>query len=380
MKNKSLTTTSQQPPLILGIDTSCDETSAAVSCGRVILSNIVASQIDLHQEFGGVFPTLAKRAHQENIEAVVKKALKQAQTNFEKIDAIAITLGPGLAPALEVGIKYAPKLGEKFNKPVLTINHIEAHALSVLAERNSHSYDVKKPKTLPAWRPENLGIEFPILSVVVSGGHTEFILINKIGKYQILGQTIDDAAGEALDKVGRMLNLGYPAAPAIEELAKKGDKNRFKFPLPMTTKKNFNLSYSGLKTSAHRLITELKEKKQWNQQTIIDLAASFQYAVFRHLAYKLDKLLAIKQQESKEKQIKQIWLGGGVSQNIAFRRQMRKVAREYKLKVKTPFAKRLCSDNAAMIALVGNFHFLQQRKNQKMDRKPNWRIHQVDIF
>jgi len=371
MKNKLSTTTSQKPPLILGIDTSCDETSAAVSCGRVILSNVVASQIDLHQEFGGVFPTLAKRAHQENIEVVVKKALKQAQTNFEKIDAIAVTLGPGLAPALEVGIKYAQKLGAKFNKPVLTINHIEAHALSVLAERNSHSYNIKKPATLPAWLPENLGIEFPILSVVVSGGHTEFILINKIGKYQILGQTIDDAAGEALDKVGRMLNLGYPAAPAIEKLAKKGDKNRFKFPLPMTTKKNFNLSYSGLKTSAHRLITELKEKNQWDQQTIIDFAASFQQAVFRHLAYKLNKLL------TENKQIKQIWLGGGVSQNIAFRRQMRKVAREYKLDVKTPFAKRLCSDNAAMIALVGNFHFLQQRKNQKMDRKPNWRITKI---
>ncbi len=400
LKNQTL------PPLILAIDTSCDETSAAVTLGRIVLSNIIASQTEIHQEYGGVFPTLAKRAHQQNIKPVVKTALKRAGVKLSQLDAVAVTAGPGLAPALEVGIDFAKKLSLQENMPLAAINHIEAHALSVLAYRCSRDLPIKeilqKKESLGSEKPfadslkikklasalvnfkkQELQAKFPVLAVVVSGGHTEFILVKDIGSYQILGQTIDDAAGEALDKVGRMLNLGYPAAPAMEELAKKGDKHRFQFPLPMTEKPNFNVSYSGLKTSAQRLIEELKADSSWNQETIIDFSASFQFAVFRHLDYKLNKLL---QHFEKDEQpaIKQIWLGGGVARNIELRRHLRKIARNFNLKVKTPYEKRLCSDNAAMIGIAANFHYLSgstipARPSQidKLDRRPNWPLDKI---
>ena len=395
-----MTTQSSLPPLILAIDTSCDETSAAVTLGVNVLSNVVSSQAEIHEQYGGVFPTLAKRAHQQNIEPVIAAALSRAGVELSQLDAAAVTTGPGLAPALEIGIEHAQQLSSKQGLPLISVNHIEAHALSVLAEKRSRSIpfqdilDFKsndQPQAanpaqlaalLPEWKRPQLNL-FPVLALVVSGGHTVFLLIKQIGAYQVLGQTIDDAAGEALDKVGRMLNLGYPAAPALEQLAEQGNKTRFQFPLPMAHRSDFDLSYSGLKTHAHRLIKQLKAEGNWNQQTVKDFGASFQFAVFRHLTYKLDKLLETLSANNQHG-IDQIWLGGGVARNIKLRRQLRKTASRHQLKIKTPFEKRLCSDNAAMIGIAANFHYQAQDiilpgspQKSQLDRQPSWSIDQV---
>ncbi len=378
-------------PLILAIDTSCDETSAAVTLGRVVLANIIASQAEIHAEYGGVFPTLAKRAHQQNLEPTINKALKQASVKPQQLDAVAVTLGPGLAPALETGIKQAQKLAKKWNKPLIAVNHIEAHLLSVLATRNKRHFPVKQilklkmqRKTLnpdlvtalptTSIRALNQSLNNPILGMVFSGGHSQFVLIDKIGQYQILGETVDDAVGEALDKVGRMLGLGYPAAPVIEKLAKKGHPDRFDFPLPMTTVKNFNLSYSGLKTAAHRLIIDLENEEKLDQKAIIDLAAAFQKAVFRHITYKLDKLLE-ELIRNKNKKINQAWQGGGVTQNVMLRRVIRKTLSGYDITLKTPYENRLCSDNAAMIGVTAGLKYgVRLNQIESLDRKPNWSI------
>jgi N6-L-threonylcarbamoyladenine synthase len=416
------------PPLILAIDTSCDETAAAVTWGRVVLSNVIASQAEIHRPYGGVYPTLAKRAHQQNIRPTINTALDRARIEPKQLQAIAVTIGPGLAPALEIGLKTAKDLSQAWDKPVIACNHLEGHALSILAHRRSRSFAQLQERQLkinhpdfPAWQTAAINQRyFPLLALVVSGGHSQFVLVKKIGDYQVLGQTIDDAAGEALDKVGRMLNLGYPAGPVMEELAKKGAADRFQFPLPMTTRPDFNLSYSGLKTSAHHLITDLRSKKQLDAQATADVAASFQYAVFRHLTYKLDKLLAAAQKEtrlpqnqqaaeSKEQvagpgklgqsevketnentkegreiktqlapllQADQVWLGGGVAANIQLRRQLRTTLRPYKLRLKTPYEKRLCGDNAVMIGLAANFLWQrgsvwQKEQLKKLERQPS---------
>ena len=386
--------TQTSPPLILAIDTSCDDTAAAVTLGRVVLANVVAAQTDLHRPYGGVFPTVAKQAHKENIKPAVNKALKQAGVTLQQLDAIAVTLGPGLAPALEVGIELAQELAKAWKKPLIPINHIEAHALSSLARANKKIYSISPLLTakknlekidhkliarLPlsnktSFNQQNI---FPVLAIVVSGGHSEFIKINQLGNYEILGQTIDDALGEALDKVGRMLGLGYPAAPVIEKVAIHGDENKFKFPLPMTTSGDFNLSYSGLKTAASRLVSQLQADSQLSQQAILDLAASFQYACFRHLTYKLNKLLIDQNYSVDKKPFKQVWLGGGVSQNNKLRKMLRKILRSYQLKLFTPYSKKICSDNAAMVGIAANFHWdisLADSNFLKLDRKPSWSI------
>lgn len=393
----------KQLPLILAIDTSCDETSAAVTLGRIVLSNIIASQVNLHQAYGGVYPTLAKQAHQKKIKLVVKQALKKAGIKITDIDALAVTIGPGLAPALEVGIKFAKNMAKKYHKPLIAINHIEAHLFSVLALRKKRHLPIKEFisfKNSQKKSPQNslklfgqlfkaaascsktFDNSFPILGLVFSGGHSQFILINNVGDYKILGETIDDALGEALDKVGRILGLGYPAAPVIEKLAKKGEENSFKFPLPMTEVKSYDMSYSGLKTSAHRKIKELKTKKKLDQKTITNFAASFQYASFRHLCYKLDKLLINRQtlsKKNKTKQLKQAWLGGGVASNIKLRKMIRDTLKPYSIELKVPFEKRLCSDNAAMIGITAGFKLQHPQDENKskltsFDRKPSWLI------
>ncbi len=394
-------------PLILGIDTSCDETSASVTLGRMVLSNVIASQTNIHQPYGGVYPSLAKQAHQEKIMPVIRLALKRAGVDFVQLDVIAVTLGPGLAPALEVGINQAKKLAHKWHKPLITVNHVEAHMLSVLLQRKSQQMSIKKLLRERTGHP-NISINyhqqpepaiFPVLGLVLSGGHSQFVQINNFGNYEVLGETIDDAVGEALDKVGRMLGLGYPAAPVMEKLARQGDPDKFKFPLPLTTVNDFNLSYSGLKTAAHRLIKSLEAENKLTQQTILDLSASFQHAVFRHLAYKLNKLLEHRKQKNKQQQGKlkkdqlrkneqqkdkqffsQVWLGGGVASNINLRQTIRRILRPYNIELQTPFEKRLCGDNAAMIALTAGYKMSYTRKNylqaqlKDLDRKPSWRI------
>jgi N6-L-threonylcarbamoyladenine synthase len=360
-------------PLIFAIDTSCDDTSAAVTAGQVVLSNIVASQTQLHKEFGGVFPTVAKQAHKENIDPVIRAALKRAQVTLKDISAIAITQGPGLAPALEVGIEKAKQLCKENDLPLIAVNHIEGHALSALAQPKSKNE--AEPIALSA-HPKIDQLEFPLLSIVVSGGHTEFILIKDIGVYERVGFTVDDAAGEALDKFGRMVDLGYPAGPTIEQFAEKGDPKKYQFPLPMTTSGNANMSFSGLKTSARNMTEEMKANTPLTQHDIYDLCASFQYSVFRSITYKLNKLLP-------HTPLFGVLLGGGVAANMTLRASLRHTLKPYKLKLYTPYTKKLCMDNAAMIGLVGGLKFDRNQLVTNIDeveRIPRWRVDQPISF
>jgi len=374
---------------ILAIDTSCDDTSAAVTDGLVVLSNIVASQNQIHEKFGGVFPTLAKQAHQENIEPTINLAMQVAQLDWSLINAIAVTVGPGLAPALEVGITQAKKLAIQYNKKIIAVNHLEGHALSPLALNHSR----KRGKQA------DTKVNLPSLAVVISGGHSEFILVQQLGQYQKLGQTIDDAAGECLDKVGRLLNLGYPAGPLVEKFAKKGQASKFSLPKAMTMQDNFNLSFSGLKTAARNLITDLEKQNKLDQQTTYDLAASLQEAVFGQIIYKLERILLspnlvagtypkrnfldqIKNGQAPKTLINEIWLGGGVAANINLRRKIRQLLEKYqeqsgkKIQLKVPYSKKLCSDNAAMIGLVAGLKYSRNEfaKLNDLDRKPNFTI------
>lgn len=350
--------------IILAIDTSCDDTSAAVTKGWQVLSNVIASQTQLHKPYGGVFPTVAKQAHKENIDPTVAIALKRAGVTWEDIDAIAVTQGPGLAPALEVGITYAKEQAKLHNLPLIPVNHLEGHLLTVLAVPKTH---VPKVPT------------FPILGLIISGGHSEFLLVNDFGKYERIGATIDDAAGEALDKIGRMLDLGYPAGPVVEIFAKKGDHLAHQFPLPMTTSGDYNLSFSGIKTFARNLVASLEADGKLNsQQAIFDLAASVQYSVFRHITHKLRKILI------DHPEITEIWLGGGVAANMSLRKAIRATAKEARaqlkkfsspsnvksLKLHTPYTKRLCQDNAAMIGVAAQFG----KASNDFDRKPNLKL------
>jgi len=371
---------------ILAIDTSCDDSSASVVDGRMILSNIVASQNQIHKAYGGVFPTLAKQEHKKNIDPTINLAIKQARTNWSEIDAIAVTIGPGLAPALEVGVEKAKELAKKYKKKIIAVNHIEAHALSPLAIKLS-----KKKKEI-----EQLEKSLPSLAIVISGGHSEFILVDKIGHYQKIGQTIDDACGECLDKVGRLLNLGYPAGPLLEKFAKKGQAGKFVFPKAMTSQANFDLSFSGLKTSARNLIADLENKNQLNKQVVYDLALAIQTTVFEQIVYKLERILLsqnltqklypnrdfmkhLKKGQVIPTKINEIWLGGGVAANISLRKTIRKVLHKYqqlsgkKIVLKVPYSKKLCGDNAAMIGLVASFKYSRNEFTQEnqLDRQPN---------
>lgn len=339
---------------ILAIDTSCDDTSAAVTKGTIVHSNIIASQTQLHKQYGGVFPTVAKQAHKENIEKVVQEALTRARVTWKHIAAIAVTQGPGLAPALEVGITSAKSLAAQHHLPLIPVNHIEGHALSPLAERLPRRKQ-QKPTTIMT----------PALCLVISGGHSEFTQVTTIGEYQRLGWTVDDAAGEVLDKVGRMLNLGYPAGPVIEKFAKYGDHKTFTFPLPMTSSGNYNLSFSGLKTAARNMIEKLEIEEKLDRQTIYNFCASFQFAVFRAICYKLEKILIGAQLET---EFKEVWLGGGVAANLELRRMIRETLRPYNLKLRVPYTKRLCMDNAAMIGVVGGFKLDQEVTLPALDK------------
>lgn len=344
----SKTATTLPTPVLLAIDTSCDDTAAAVVCGQLVLSNIVASQVQLHKPFGGVFPTVARTAHQENWPRVVQLALQRAQVSWKDLSGIAVTVGPGLAPALEVGIAAAKQLAAEHNLPLIPVNHIEAHAWSVLAQPKTKEKTVTAVlSTTQLPKPQ-----FPVLAIIVSGGHTQFVHVNALSDYKVLGQTLDDAAGECLDKVGRMLNLGYPAGPVVETFAKLGDAKKFSFPLPMTTSANYDLSYSGLKTHARNLISKLESEHAFDQQLTYDLCASLQKGVFTHLTYKLTKLL-----QQSEVKFSEVWLGGGVAANQTLRATLRQTLKPFGLTLKVPYSKRLCGDNAAMIGVIGALHF-----------------------
>ncbi len=359
----------QSDYIILSIDTSCDETAAAITVGQRVLSNVIWSQIDVHRPWGGVVPDLARKEHQKHLGEVIQLAIARANANskrfqlpwrinWDTIDAIAVTQGPGLAIALEVGIKKAKKLAQKYHRPLIAINHMEGHLLSSLA-RNSKS-QIPNSKTEPSIK------KMPTLGLLVSGGHTQLVLVKKIGDYQLLGETLDDAAGEAFDKVAKMLDLGYPGGPIIEELAHQGNPRRFQLPVPMARDPSLNFSFSGLKTACLYKLRAIP-KKEKDRQFLADFAASFQATLTKAITIKLKKALEMHHPE-------QIFLGGGVINNLYLRQQIRSVARKYNIPVFTPYSRNLISDNAAMIGIAAFYKALRKEFVQNissLDRNPN---------
>ena len=333
---------------ILGIETSCDETAAAVvENGRDILSSAVASQEDLHAQFGGIFPEVASRQHILAIFPIIDQALKEAHLKLADLDGIAVTRGPGLPGSLVVGINMAKGLAIGSDLPLLGINHLEGHLYSAwLGEEG------KKQKKAP---------QFPLLALIVSGGHTELILMKDHLVYERLGGTLDDAAGEAFDKVARLLELGYPGGPAIQNEAKEGDPKAFEFPRAWLDD-SFNFSFSGLKTAVLRTVQQLEKQKSSLPKA--DLAASFQAAVVEVLFQKT--ILAAEEYGTKD-----ILIAGGVSANSALRDKFTS-QRKYKVHI-PPLS--LCTDNAAMIAGAGCYRFFAgQRDDLEMDAAPTWSI------
>jgi len=333
---------------ILGIETSCDETAAAVvENGRDILSSAVASQVDLHAQFGGIFPEVASRQHILAIYPIVDQALKEAHLKLADLDGIAVTRGPGLPGSLVVGINMAKGLAIGSDLPLLGINHLEGHLYSAwLGEEG------KKKSKVP---------RFPLLALIVSGGHTELILMKDHLVYDRLGGTLDDAAGEAFDKVARLLDLGYPGGPAIQNEAEEGDSKAFEFPRAWLDE-SFNFSFSGLKTAVLRTVQQLKKQKSSLPKA--DLAASFQAAVVEVLFQKTI-------QAAEEFGTKDILIVGGVSANSTLRHKFTS-QRKYKAHI-PPLS--LCTDNAAMIAGVGCYRFCAgQRDDLEMDAAPTWSI------
>ncbi|MEJ2448185.1 MAG: tRNA (adenosine(37)-N6)-threonylcarbamoyltransferase complex transferase subunit TsaD [Anaerolineales bacterium] len=333
---------------ILGIESSCDETAAAVvENGRVILSSAVASQVDLHAQFGGIFPEVASRQHILSIYPIVDQALKDAHLKLTDLDGIAVTRGPGLPGSLVVGINMAKGLAIGSGLPLLGINHLEGHLYSPwLAEDDR---ELPEPP------------DFPLLALIVSGGHSELILMKEHLVYERLGGTLDDAAGEAFDKVARLLELGYPGGPAIQKAAEDGDPSRFDFPRAWLDD-TYDFSFSGLKTAVLRTVQDLE--KSTSKLPVEDLAASFQAAVVEVLYKKTIKA-------AEEFETSDILVAGGVSANQALRKKFKSL-RKYRVHI-PPLS--LCTDNAAMIAGAGCFRFQAGfRDDLEMDAAPTWSL------
>jgi N6-L-threonylcarbamoyladenine synthase len=333
----------EQNTRMLAIETSCDETAAAVvENGTTILSNIIASQTDLHAQYGGVFPEVASRKHIEVVYSVIEKALHEAHLGVEDLDCIAVTCGPGLVGSLLVGVNVAKGLSLARNIPLLGINHLEGHVYSL-------------------WLTEAANeIEFPLLTLVVSGGHTELYLVAGHLQYRHLGGTLDDAAGEAFDKVGRLLGLPYPGGPAIDRVSGNGDPTAFRFPRAIMAD-GYNFSFSGLKTAV------MRESKRFDEDRmpVEDLAASFQAAA-------VDALTRKTALAAEEFDVTAVHLVGGVSANSALRNEMRN---NLAVPVRYP-SEILCTDNAAMIAAAAHQHFVHgHRDDLGLDVVPGLQLH-----
>ena len=337
---------------ILGIETSCDETAAGVidfhGPGKgLILSDIVYSQLEQHKAYGGVVPEIAARAHLENIDDVIIRAMKQSGIAFDALDGIAATIGPGLVGGLLVGANAARALALSLNKPFFGINHLEGHALTT---RLTH------------------GITKPYLLLLVSGGHTQLLEVKAVGEYQLLGTSIDDAAGEAFDKIAKLLGLGYPGGPIIETLAQQGDAKRFAFPRPMKGREGFDFSFSGLKTAVRQQALKLQPV---SEQDKADLAASFQQAVGESLCDRLDKALAL-WAETHPQQTASLVIAGGVAANQFLRNAFETLCAQHEAELICP-PLRLCTDNAVMIAWAAAEKYYQGFKpDLDVVVKPRW--------
>lgn len=354
-------------PLILAFDTSCDETSVSVLKGRKVLSNSIASQVEIHAEFGGVVPDVARREHEKNIQPMYEEALEKAKVTIEEIEYIAATYGPGLAIDLEIGLKFAQKLAIDHNKPFIPINHMEGHLLSGLLLNSKGTGLISNEKL------ENI---FPALGLLISGKHTEIIYVEELGKYKKLGQTLDDAVGEAFDKVGRMLNFGYPGGPVVSEFAKKGTSGIIEFPIPMKNSKDLNFSYSGLKTSALYKTKELREKGIPDKEWVYDFCRGFVDSVVESISLKLRKAI------EENIDVKSVLVGGGVFGSEEILRRIGSLVRSYDLNY--IFSEQeYRGDNACMIGIVAYFKILNEEyltdKEEilKVDRNPRLQINQV---
>ncbi len=334
MITKNIDTSSQVPPLggqeatLLAIESSCDETSAAVCMNGKILSNVIVNQT-VHEKYGGVVPELASRAHLQNIVPVVDTALKNANVELSAVDAFAFTQAPGLIGALLVGAQFAKSLSLAFDKPLITVHHMQAHVLANLIPDN-------KPG-------------FPFLCLTVSGGHTQIVLCEDFLQMKVIGQTLDDAAGEAFDKSAKLLGLPYPGGPLIDKYAQQGNPNKFKFPEPQIPELDF--SFSGLKTAILYFIQEKKKKNEnFINENLNDICASVQQRIISILLNKLKKA-------AEQTGIKNICIAGGVSANSGLRRSFEELGKQLDWKTFIPPFE-YCTDNAAMIAITAYYKYL----------------------
>ena len=315
--------------LILGIETSCDETSAAVvKNGRTVLSNVISSQVDLHKKYGGVVPEIASRKHMESINAVIQDALDKAEVTFNDIDGIGVTYGPGLVGALLVCLSTAKALAFALDKPLIGVHHIKGHIAANYLEHHE--------------------LEPPFVCLIASGGHSHIVRVQDYRSFEVLGQTRDDAAGEAFDKVARVLGLGYPGGPLIDKLAKEGNRDAVSFPRVTFEDNSLDFSFSGVKTSVLNYLHTLEQNGE--KYSKADIAASFQQAVVEVL---VDKSVAA----AKREKVNAIVLAGGVAANSVLRALLLQKAEENHLKVYYP-SPILCTDNAAMIACAAYYEYL----------------------
>ena len=345
-------------PLILGIETSCDETAASIITENdkgipTVLSNIVSSQVDVHKEFGGVVPELAARSHIEKIDWIVEKAIADSGKKIEEIDAVASTAGPGLIVCLSVGLSFGKALASAINKPFIAVNHLEGHALS--PKLNSH-------------------LNYPYLLLLISGGHSQYLSVQGLGKYKRLGTTIDDALGEAFDKTAKLLGIEFPGGPQIEVLAKKGNPEKYYLPKPIFNKGGCNLSFAGLKTAILKIAKSIK-----TEQEKFDLAASFQKTV-EEILNKKTRIAFEKFEKENELKEKVFVVAGGVAANKKIRSMLINLCEANNYKSIFPPIE-LCGDNAAMIAMVGLEKYkLNEFNNLDYPAKPRWPLDEKAAF
>ena len=317
--------------IILAIESSCDDTSAAVLRDDVLLSNVIASQ-KVHEQYGGVVPELASRAHEQNIIPVVDGAIREAGIAKEAIDAVAFTRGPGLMGSLMVGVSFAKSFAQALGKPLIEVNHLQAHVLS---------HFINRGEPIP---------QFPFICLLVSGGHTQILLLKSHFEMEVLGQTIDDAAGEAIDKAAKIMDLGYPGGPIIDRLAKEGNADAYRFATPQIP--GYDYSFSGIKTSfLYFLRDRLKEDPEFIEKNKADLCASIQKTIVGFLLKKAERAAI-------DRRVRQVAIAGGVSANSLLRSELQRICDTHHWQAFIPPFK-FCTDNAAMVGIAGYFKYLK---------------------